>query len=381
MRLAVILASLGGGGMERMRIHLVKEWARQGIEVDLVLSGANGPLRDQVPAEVQVFEVASRHPALFPFGLRRYLNSRRPTHLLSAGNDINALTLLVASRLRTQIPIVVSVHNHLSSELALTKGLKRIEALAVAWVLTRVIQRARGVIAVSEGVGEDLKAHIPLRNGQLHVIYNPVVTAETRERLAASLSDCPVPTGTPWILFVGRFVHQKGLDVLMDALKRIKDRTRAHLVLMGEGPLKSEMVSKVAALGLSDRVHLVGFQSNPLPWMRETNVVVLPSRHEGLGNVLIEAMACGTQIVASDCPSGPAEILVHGRYGQLVPVDDADSLAEALLRSLDGRFRVPPRILKARAAVFSSERVALAYQSVLEDSNKAPDDAPREIRV
>ncbi len=160
-------------------------------------------------------------------------------------------------------------------------------------------------------------------------------------------------------------MQAKGLDVLLEAFRQITGKTAAHLVLLGEGPLRPKLESMVWDLGLAGRVHFAGFQNNPLPWMREATLLVLPSRHEGLGNVLIEALACGTQIVATDCPSGPAEILEGGKYGQLVPVEDPTALAQAMLSSLNSTFRVAPEMLKARAEDFTVEKAAKQYMDTL----------------
>ena len=160
-------------------------------------------------------------------------------------------------------------------------------------------------------------------------------------------------------------MQAKGLDVLLEAFRQITGKTAAHLVLLGEGPLRPKLESMVWDLGLAGRVHFAGFQDNPLPWIREATLLVLPSRHEGLGNVLIEALACGTQIVATDCPGGSAEILEGGKYGQLVPVDNPAALAQALLRSLNGTFRVDPEMLKARAEDFTVEKAAKQYMDTL----------------
>lgn len=365
MRLAVILPSLDGGGIERMRIHLMHEWIQRGIEIDLVVGRFAGPLCDRIPENVQVFEVAGQRTLMFPFGLWRYLKKRQPSHILSAGYDINAITLMVSKCLRNRIPITISAHSHLSSELKLTTGLQRLKIFLVAWVLRRAVDGSHAVIAVSQGVADDLKQHLPLRDGQLHVIYNPVINHNFHLGLSEPLNSCPAPPGKPWVLFVGRLVRQKGIDVLIRAMSHIADQSEAHLVLMGSGPLQSELTRLVQNYELQQRIHWVGFQPNPLPWIREANVLVLPSRFEGLGNTLIEAFACGTQIVATDCPSGPSEILDGGRYGQLVSVDDAEALAQALLRSLDGHFHVDAGILRKRAALFSSEKIASQYEAIM----------------
>lgn len=364
-RLAVIIPSLAGGGMERMRIHLIKEWIRQGINIDLVVARRKGPLCDLIPEEVQIFETAGNNSLLFPFGLVHYLKKRKPTHILSAANDINAITLLAVKLMGLKSPTVISVHNHLSSELRMEKGIKKVKLQIAVWMLRRLIHSSQGVISISKGVEEDLKLQLNLKSSRSHVVYNPVITSETRNLLKEPLNNSPVPEGVKWILFAGRFVHAKGLDILISAFAQMINDTNAHLVLMGEGPLKPDISERIRKMSLSQRVHLVGYQSNPLPWMREADVFVLPSRHEGLSNVIIEAMASGTQIVATDCPSGPAEILEDGKYGQLVPVENIEALSRALLKSLNSEFRVPTQKLENRSILFTSSRAAELYKYVL----------------
>ncbi|WP_083803899.1 glycosyltransferase [Desulfonatronospira thiodismutans] len=172
-------------------------------------------------------------------------------------------------------------------------------------------------------------------------------------------------TGLQWIVFVGRFVPAKGLDLLLEAFRQITGKTAAHLVLLGEGPLRPRLESMTRELGLAGRVHFSGFQENPLPWMREATLLALPSRHEGLPTVLIEALACGTQIVATDCPGCSAEILEGVKHGQLVPVDNPTALAQAMLRTLNGTFHVPPKMPKAWAEDFIVENAAKQYMDTL----------------
>ena len=369
MRLAVILSSLAGGGIERMRMHLLQEWARRGISVDLVVSRFEGPLCDQIPNTIRVFEVARRHPLLFPFGLLRYLKTHHPTHILSAGNDINALTLLVTKFYSRTIRTAISFHTQLSRDADITAGITRIKANLVIRSLRLTIANSHTVIAVSNGVAKDLQNVLPIKKQQLHVIYNPVITTETSIKINQPLHNCPVPIGTPWIIFVGRLIPSKGIDILIDAFNLIIDKTNAHLVFLGEGPLESDISVAAHTYNLHNRIHVIGFQKNPLPWIRESNVLVLPSRIEGFGNVLIEGMACGTQIIAADCPSGPAEILDYGKYGQLIPVDDAPALATAILNSLEGRFHVAASLLKKHAHTFSSKNAISLYDAILTGTN------------
>lgn len=365
LRIAVAMPNFRGGGMERMRLHLVQEWARRGLDVDLVVSSAAGPLRHLVPAGVGVHEVARRHPALFPLGLARYLRRRRPTHLLAGAQDI-VLFALVVGALVHRAPTVVSFHNHLAGELRLAGVGTWLKLRLLLLLLALALPRSRRIICVSRGVAEDLALRFPHVAERTAIIYNPAVTPETRGRAEAPLGYCPVPAGAPWLLFVGRLVVAKGLDVLIAAFRELAAADPAlHLVLLGDGPLRGWLIEHARAAGLAGRVHLAGFQDNPLPWMREATTVVLPSRHEGLPNVLIEALYCGARIVATDCPSGPAEILDNGRYGGLVPVDDPDALATALAGYAEPRADADRAACRARAEQFSAEAAADAYLAAL----------------
>ena len=371
-RLAVVFPTLGGGGVERMRMHLIHDWVMRGIAVDLVLRSAEGPLQPLVPKEVRIFEAGRYGSLSFPIGLYHYIRERRPSHILATPADIAALCLAFRRLTSPRIPVVVSIHNHLSSQIQIARGVRHYKArLAVKFFATQ-IQHARAVITVSQGIADDLDAHFPNLTFQPKVIYNPVITDQTQALIQAPVPDIGVPQGAPFILFVGRFVAAKGIDILIRAFQEIAGRTNAHLVLIGEGPLRNEIESHIRENCFANRIHLPGFQSNPLPLMRAAIVVVLPSRHEGLGNVLIEAMACGTQIIASDCPSGPAEILANGRFGQLVRPEDPAALASALLRSLNGEKMCSSTELQARANEFSVGRASRAYLKALVGHRKRP---------
>lgn len=361
IRIAVILSSLIGGGMERMRIHLIEEWAARGIEVDLVVGRFEGPLCALVPENVCVFEIARRHPLLFPFGLRRYFRRRQPTHILSAGHDVNTLTLLALRKLSHLIPIVISFHAHPSIQVRNAYALKRLKLRVSHCILRRFICHTKTIIAVSEGVERDLKVFWNMPNLPVRVIYNPTITQRTLKALTDPRQEYPVPTGTPWLVFVGRLDYQKGLDTLLEAFRYIVSATSAHLVIIGTGPLEAAILQETREPEFGGRVHIVGFQPNPLPWIRDADLLVLPSRFEGLPNVLIEALACGTQIVSTDCPSGPREILDNGRYGQLVPVENPETMSQAILMGLSGDYYVNPSELKQRAKLFIVERAADQY--------------------
>ncbi len=194
-------------------------------------------------------------------------------------------------------------------------------------------------------------------------IYNPVLS----DRLHAAIRE---PVRHPWlsaespplIVAVGRLTAQKDYPTLLSAFSALRGRRPARLLILGDGECRDALQADVQRQDLADSVRLEGYVPNPLPYMAAASVFVLSSRFEGLGNVLIEAMACGTPVVATDCPSGPAEILEAGRWGRLVPVGDGPALAAAIEAAIDDR---TPADVRQRAAAFTVERSATQYLRVL----------------
>lgn len=366
MKIAVLLSSMNGGGTERMRLNLIDEWLKLGIEVDLVVGKFSGELCGLVPDSVRVFEIAPKGPLTLPIGLIRYLKENSPDFLLSAGNDINAIGLLLKKLKIIRCPLAISFHIQISKYIEILTGKNKLREMLANYLISKTILSADAIIAVSEGIKRDLLAAYRLHDEAISVIYNPTITDTTFDKISEPISESPLKKNAPWIIFAGRFVHQKGLDVLLSAFDKIKNKTNAELILLGKGPLEKEIKEFVSSNKLENRIHIVPYDDNPYRWIKLSNVFVLPSRNEGLPNVLIEAMACGTQIIATDCESGPREILNDGDLGMLVPVDDVAELSEAILRFLNDEYCVPPNKLIERANSFQATLSAAEYLRVLD---------------
>jgi glycosyltransferase involved in cell wall biosynthesis len=193
------------------------------------------------------------------------------------------------------------------------------------------------VVVVSQGEKEDLIQNFKIPEKRIIVVYNPL----DRLRIAElSAEDPGIHFEVPVVVSVGRLVHQKGFDILLGAFRKVRDVKAAKLLILGDGEKREELISLAQSLDLQDDVVFLGMQVNPFQFMRGAEVFCLASRYEGLGNVILEAMALGVPVVVTDCPSGPAEIVENGKYGILVPSENADALAEALIRVLsDNKLR------------------------------------------
>ena len=226
---------------------------------------------------------------------------------------------------------------------------------------------ADAIIAVSQGVADELSALNPRLQSKIHVLPTPVISSRLLAR-----DEIPHPWfcshDIPVVLGVGRLQRQKDFSALIDAFALVREKVRCRLVILGEGPLRTELEAKVEGLRLTRVVDLPGFVENPFPYFRRARVFVLSSRYEGMPNVLLQAMACGTPVVATDCPSGPRECLENGRYGALVPVGDIEALAGAISRALHA-----PRRPDAAAAILEKHDAVRAAKRYLDVAGLSAD--------
>lgn len=352
-RVAVFLPSLRGGGAERAALTVVNELAARGFAVDLLLASATGAYRDRVASAVRVIDLGARRVGAALPRLVSYLRRERPRVALATLTHAN-LVLLAARRLAgTETRVVVREGNTVSAAAAASRRLR--ERLIPAGV-RRLYPRADLVLANSEGVAADLVEGLGVPAARVQVLPNPVEVTRLRQAAAEPAAiPLPGPCGPPLVVAAGRLVPQKGFGTLIRAFGRLRQRLPARLAILGEGAERPALEALVREQGLEADVHLPGFLANPHPVVAAGAIFVLSSTWEGLPNVLIEALALGVPVVATDCPSGPREILDGGRFGRLVPVGDEEALASAMEAAL----AAPPdrEALRRRAEVYDVERV------------------------
>lgn len=338
---AFFLPALYGGGAERIVLALAGGVASRGIPVDLVLARREGPFLSEVPAPVRIVDLGSRRDLLALPALVRYLRKDRPRVLVS-GLHTNLIALWARRLAGGSTRIIVCEHNTLSSRVG-----HYASDLRMRW-MPRLIGRfypwADGIVAVSQGVADDLARETKIPRDRIRVIYNPIVTPELAAKAGAPLEHPWFGPGQPpVVLAVGRLTAQKDFPALIRAFAQARVDHAARLLILGEGEERPALEALVGELGLQGDVELPGFVINPYPYMSKARAFVLSSRWEGLPGVLIEAMFCGTRLVATDCPSGPREILRDGRYGLLVPVGNVEALSLAISTALRGILTPPPR--------------------------------------
>ena len=359
-RIALFIPSLNGGGAERVMVSLANGLVSRNLDVDLVLAREAGVYLNDVSRQVRIVGLDAGRALEAMWPLARYLRSERPATLVSAMNYVNVIAHWARRLSGAPTRVVFTEHANLSQLLAALQPL-------MAWSLPKLMRpayaRAHSIIAVSDGVADDLAHTLRIDRSLVHTRHNPIETAALAAKAREPL-DHPwfAPEEPPVIVAAGRLSPEKDFPTLIRAFSLLRRRRPARLAILGEGGQRAGLQAQIDALEHGRDVLLAGFQTNPYAWMGRAAVFVLSSRWEGFGNVLVEAMACGTPVVSTACPSGPEEILEGGRWGRLAAVGDADGLAEAMDRTLQDEQRPDVRL---RAHDFSVDRVVDAYLPLL----------------
>lgn len=360
-RIALVLPTLGGGGAERIMINLANELGRRSLAVDLVVFTSEGPFRSLLTAPVQLVDLGTKRARASLPALVRYLRRARPAGIVASQAHTNALVVLAQRLAGVPARLVLREENTYSQDSAGSGLGHRLTDAAVRWAY----HRGDRVVAVSQGAADDLLASVGLPQGRVEVLANPVAVNDIARRAQEPLEHPWFAPGEPPVLLgVGRLNRQKDFPNLLRAFARVLRRRDARLMILGEGQDRDALQKLADDLGVADRLAMPGFVDNPFAYMRRAAVFVLSSRWEGLPGALVEAMACGCPVVSTDCPSGPQEILEGGRYGPLVPVDDDEALAGAILATLE---RPPQREALAASVAqrYSAERIADRYVELL----------------
>ncbi|WP_308916548.1 glycosyltransferase [Jannaschia sp. LMIT008] len=352
--LAIFLPSLRGGGAERVMVTVANGMVDRGYRVDVLLTKAEGPYLQDVDRTIEIVDFDRTRVLSSFLPLVRYLRREKPDAMLSAMSHVNVVAALARTASRTSTRLVVSERN----------DVKQIEGRSpIGLAMRTTYPSADHVVAVSEGIARDLRRLLHLPDGKVSHIPNPVDVERIR-RQGQARPEHPwfADAAGPIVVATGRLEAQKDYPTLLKAFASMRGKRGVRLAILGRGSREGDLRRQASDLGIADRVHFAGFQKNPYAWMTHSALFVMSSRHEGFPNALLEAMACGTPVVSTDCPTGPHEILDGGRWGALVPVGDPEALADAMCQTLDDPG--PPDVL-GRSRIFDPRSITLSYARAL----------------
>jgi glycosyltransferase involved in cell wall biosynthesis len=360
LKIGLFIPTMSGGGAQRVALNLAQGFVEHGCSVTLVLVKREGKLMSKIPAGVNVVDLgASRTLTGIP-NLIFHLNKVQYDAIISFMNYANICSIIASLVSGSVHKLIVTEHIAVSrslQEMGIMKG------GGLSKLIEYLYPLADHVTAVSQGAADDLERVAGLKDVQ--AIPNPISVNDAPQGINEKKPVQPwFAESDPVMLGAGRLTEQKGFSTLIRSLRHLRNSgIDARLIIIGEGEERKNLEVLVHELHLGEHVSLPGFVDNPYAYMRAADVFVLSSRWEGFGNVLVEAMACGTPVVSTDCPYGPSEILERGKWGPLVPVDNAEKLSRALLSTLDNP--LDSEKLRERAQCFSVNNVAQSYLNMI----------------
>jgi len=330
-------------------LNLARGFAHQGQKVDLILTNAEGQYLDEVPDTIKIVDFQNiRFSSSFKFStgfqsvrsipkLVQYLKKHQPKILLSATHFTNEGAIVAKHLARVPTQVIVTEHVHLSIE---AKQVEQMSSRLAPFAARMLYPFADAIVAVSQGAAQSLSELTGIDRQKIQVIYNPVILPDLQAKASEQITHPWFAPGEPPVLLgIGRFVAQKDFPTLIRAFAKVKQVQPARLMMLGSGREEENLKTLAKELKIEEDIAWMGFVSNPFAYMKQAALFVLSSAWEGLPTVLIEALALGIPVVSTNCPSGPAEILAHGQYGELVPVGDTDAMAQAILRVLSGEVK------------------------------------------
>jgi glycosyltransferase involved in cell wall biosynthesis len=363
LSVAIYMHDLSGGGAERQTLTVARELQDSATSVSLVVHRIQGELVNQVPLGLRVVELRGRRTLHDILLLARFLRRERPDVLLTNVDHNNIAGVLAKMLGSSRTKVVICQHNAMAGEFAVHERWTY-QLIPLAYRLLSPFIAA--AVGVSNGIAGELVRTAGVPRRKVVTLYNAVIGQDFQERAQEKLIHpwfCD--NNGPVFVTAGRLVWQKDHSNLLQALALHRQSGgMGRLLILGTGPLRGSLEKQARSLGISDAVEFVGFQTNPLPWFLRADVFVLSARSEGLGNVLVEAMGCGTPVISTDCDYGPREILQFGHYGILVPPRDPHALARAMDSARDLRSRFPASLLTKRAASFSTAACADGFRSL-----------------
>ncbi len=333
--IALAIPELDSGGPDRVIFELLRGLPRDRFQLQLIVQKAGGRLFDRLPGDVEVAVIGdnSRYPAL---AYRRALNRLKPD-LVMTTLRMNATAGFAKSFFGHPPILVARQANAIAVNFRELRAQSPLKQAIAQPIITHAMTRADAMVAQSLDMAKELRAEVP-EGVHVETIGNPVSIADIDADLARQKDGAVLPMGAPALVAVGRLMPQKGFDVLIDALPAVvAAHSQAMLTIYGDGPDKAALEAQAEERNVRGAIYFAGHSAHVLAQVAAADVYISSSRYEGFSNAILEAMALGATVVATDCPGATREMIADGASGFLVPVEESAALAQGILRGLAAR--------------------------------------------
>jgi len=363
------------GGAERTTHNLLEHLDRR--KIHHITLAAPESLRQQLPQRYDAFVNTDEHELFGGFNNYHALvaSAKKVGHIMrESGADVAlgmmhypaALVTLGTRWAKMRIRTVASFRGPFYEYMRYhEKGWRRRFFLRAA--ITRTALLADRIIVPSQGTQQELQRRFLGRKSKTIVIPNGIDWQTAQKAAKTPIAELTLDPQIPLLCAVARLAPEKNLHLLLEALRRVVEIRPVNLMILGEGPERSKLEATVADWRLNDKVSFIGYRANVYPYLAQADLFIHTCLFEGFGYTLLEAMACGTPVIATDCPYGPREIIGKNQYGLLVPANSSEMLADAILQLLDNETARHTFALRglARAKELSIEQMIRHHEKVL----------------
>lgn len=360
-RLAIYLPSYESGGVERMLVNLARGLVCRNIDIDFVVGPKNPRYVDLLPSNINLIELESNSDESILEKSVSYIKKHRPDILLTSKPENEELALKAKILAQQPLKLVFRTATNVSALMKNRNAIKR-------WLYQKSLKKryklADIIITVSKGVANDIFNITGIPRERIRVAHNPVVTPELKELAKQSITHPWFSPSAPSIIIgIGRLGRAKNFSLLIKAFAIVEKQIQCHLIILGEGRANNRLNNLIKNLNLTQKAQLLGYVNNPYAYLSRSSLFVLSSNWEGSPNVLIEALTLGIPVVSTDCESGPREILQHGKIGKLVPINNIESMANAMITTLKSPTETNRLIQATRN--YTMENSAIEYSKIL----------------
>jgi glycosyltransferase involved in cell wall biosynthesis len=325
-RVLFLRPTMGTGGADRVTLQILKALDRGQFHAELALMRAEGVFLNDVPVDIPIHDCKAPNLIRLVPPLKKIILLGKYDFVYSTSSGTNIPAIIAARRANFGGKVIISQRTSL-----VRPSRAKLKAQLIFMLQKHYYPKAAHITAVSRAIVDDIGERMRIPHARLHVVRNPIVDDDllglSNEPLTCDLIDKNIPT----ILAAGRFEPQKDYDVLLRSFAQVRQRIPCRLIILGTGPLLDHCKQLSRELGIVQDVYFPGFEKNPFKYMRHCTVFALSSKQEGMPGVLIQALALGAPCVATDCPTGPNELIRDGWNGFLVPVGDYERMAERIL--------------------------------------------------
>lgn len=365
-KVLLILPNLAGGGAEKVMLTLLENLDRKKATYYFLVVNKEGPYVNDLPEDINIIDLGIKGKFFFRkkmFKVQKNLileiNRIKPDVILTTLTEMNITILSIRNYLKNSPKIVVRETNPPSPRWKSWK--KKI----MKYLYSIFYSKADEIIAISKGVKNDLITFSKIPERKVKVIYNPLPIRDIQYK---STKECKIINDQDKafnIISIGRLTEQKDYPTLLKAFKIVSEYYNVNLYILGEGNEYHNLIELRKELRLQDKVHFLGFQENPYAFLKNSNLFILSSKWEGFGLVIVEALATGTPVIATNADGAPEEILEGGKYGILTRVGDVESMADYIVKFINKNIVFDENSLINRSFEFDVNVISDKYLKLL----------------